>query len=299
VEQDNDSIKGTLTELDADGNAFEGGVTDKEATVLLEMVEHKATKKTLTGAKQYDEIKVDIFKLFKDNEGVIASTLELPKEGVSDLNKTFLFKVQEIKRYTPSEVNQELFDKLFGPDTIKTEEEFRAKIQENLEDYYKSEAEHSLDHGIGHVIMDNHPIDLPDAFLKRWLIESYPDTYTSENIDERFDNEANTLRRQLVNEKFEKEYKFEVADEERDQASKSFTFQQLKNYGFPNPDMQTIEYFEQKNKEDEKYIQQVEDMVINQKINQQVKSMVTIKEKKVKVDAFYDIIKKHNEEHNH
>lgn len=299
TEQDQDSIKGTLTELDEEGNAFEGGVQDKESTVLLEMIEDKATKKALTGVKQYDEVKVDIFKLFKDNEGVIASTLELPKEGVADLNKTFLFKIQEIKRYNPANVDQELFDKLFGPEAIKSEEEFKEKIKENLSDYYKGEAEHMLDHNIGHLIMDNHVLDLPDGFLKRWLVESFPDTYSADNIDDRFDSEANTLRRQLVNEKFEQEYKFEVSDEERAEMSRAFTFQQLKQYGFPNPDLQTVEYFEQRNREDQKYMQQIEDMVINRKINEQVKSMITIKEKKVKVDAFYDMIQKHNEEHNH
>jgi trigger factor len=299
AEQDSDSLKGTLTELDKDGNAFEGGVQDKEATVLLEMVEDKKTKAALVGAKEYDEIKLDVFKLFKDNESVIGSTLEVPKEGIADLNKTFLFKIQEVKRYTPSEVNQDLFDKLFGPDTIKDEEEFKSKIKENLEDYYKGEAENMLDHGIGHLITDKHQFNLPDGFLKRWLIESYPDSYNTENSDERFAAEADTLRRQLVNEKFEQLYKIEINEQERAEASRAFTFQQLKNYGFPNPDMQTIEYFEQKNKEDQKYMQQVDDMVMTQKINQQAKTMVTIKEKKVKVDAFYDIIKKHNEEHKH
>jgi trigger factor len=299
AEQDTDSIKGTLTELDSDGNAFEGGVQDKEATVLLEMIEDKKTKDALIGAVEYAEIKLDIFKLFKDNEGVIASTLQLPKEGIPDLNKTFLFKVQELKRYTPANIDQELFDKLFGPGTIKDEEEFKAKIKENLEDYYKGEAEHMLDHGLGHLILDKHKLKLPDTFLKRWLIESYPDTYNTENSDEKFSAEADTLRRQLVNEKFESEHKIEINEQERGEASRAFTFQQLKNYGFPNPDMQTVEYFEQKNKEDQKYMQQVDDMVMTQKINQLVKSMITIKEKKVKVDAFYDMIKKHNEEHNH
>lgn len=296
---DQDSVSGTLTELDDNGDALEGGVEDKETRILLEMVEDKKTKKALTGVKEFDEVKVDIFKLFKDNEQVIASTLGLPKEGVKDLNSTFLLKVTDVQRFKPSEINQELFDKVFGEGQVKDEKEFREKIAENLKSYYASEAENMVDHEVQHVLQGKHQLSLPDVFLKRWLVEEYPDNYTEDTIDERYENESNALRYQLINDKIVEDYKIEVAEEDINQASMQFTAQRLREYGLPNPDVETLRYFEQQNREDQNYLNQVRDMVINRKVTDQVKSMITIKEKEVTVEKFYDIVKKHNEKHNH
>ncbi len=300
TENDQDTVKGMLTELDADGNPLEGGVSEKETTVLLEMVKDKATQKSLIGKKVGDVVKVDIFKFFNDNEKVLASTVELPAEGIKDLNKDFNLAITEVKRFEKAEVNQELFDQVLGKDAVTTEEEFKAKLTENIEQYYNSEAENQLDHSISHLILDKHDsINLPDEFLKRWLVKSYPETYNSENIDEMYAKESNQLRRQLITEKIVSQYKVEVTQEDINQISIGYTAQQLRQYGMSNPDLETIRYFEEKNKEDKNYMRRIGDIAIEQKVTEQVKSIVTIKEKSIKLEEFYKMIEKHNAEHNH
>lgn len=298
-ESDQDTVKGILTELDKDGNPLEGGVEGKETTVLLEMVKDKATKKALTGVKVGDLVKIDIFKFFNDNEKVLASTVELPAEGIKDLNKDFNLEVTELKRFEKAEVNQELFDQVFGKDTVTTVEDFKAKLAENIEQYYSSEAENQLDHSISHLIIDKHTLNLPDEFLKRWLVKSYPDTYNTENIEEMYAKESNQLRRQLVTEKVIQEFKLEVTQEDLNQISIGYTAQMLRQYGISNPDMETIRYFEEKNKEDQNYMRKIGDIAIDRKVTEQVKTIVTIKEKKISLDEFYKMIEKHNAEHNH
>lgn len=300
TENDQDTVKGMLTELDKDGNPLEGGVSDKETTVLLEMVKDKKTQKSLLGKKVGDKVQVDIFKFFNDNEKVMASTVGLPAEGIKDLNKTFELDITEIKRFQKAELNQELYDQVFGKDVVKTEEEFRTKLRENLEQYYGSEAEHQLDHSISHLIMDNHKMELPDEFLKRWLIQTYPDNYNEENIDELYGRESDSLRRQLIMEKVVADFKLEITQEDINDVSIGYTAQMLRQYGMGNPDLETIRYFEQKNREeDPNYLRRVGDIAVDRKVTDQVKSMVTIKEKKTDVEAFYKMIEKHNAEHNH
>ena len=300
TENDQDTVKGMLTELDKDGNPLGGGVSDKETTVLLEMVKDKKTQKSLLGKKVGDKVQVDIFKFFNDNEKVMASTVGLPAEGIKDLNKTFELDITEIKRFQKAELNQELYDQVFGKDVVKTEEEFRTKLRENLEQYYGSEAEHQLDHSISHLIMDNHKMELPDEFLKRWLIQSYPDNYNEENIDELYGRESDSLRRQLIMEKVVADFKLEITQEDINDVSIGYTAQMLRQYGMGNPDLETIRYFEQKNcEEDPNYLRRVGDIAVDRKVTDQVKSMVTIKEKKTDVEAFYKMIEKHNAEHNH
>lgn len=299
TENDQDSVSGTLTELDDKGELLEGGIEGKEARVLIEMVDDKKTKALLTGVKPGDKLKVDIFKLFKDNDQVISTTLGIPKEGIRDLNKTFELNVTEIQRFIQSPVDQSLFDKVFGEGVVTTEEDFRNRVQENLETYYKTEAENMVDHEIQHLLKDNHSIQLPDDFLKRWMVAEFSDNYNSENIDELYNKESDALRYQLINDKIMAQYNLEVTEDDLNRSSMSFTAQQLSQYGMPNNDIETLKYFEKQNREDQNYMNRVRDMVVNQKVTDQIKSMITIKEKEISADKFYEHIRKHNEEHNH
>jgi len=299
-EGEQDTVKGMLTELDKDGkNPQEGGVEGKETTVLLEMVKHKPTQKKLIGKKVGDVVKVDIFKFFNDNEKVLSSTVGLPAEGVKDLNKHFNLEITEVKRFEKAEVNQALFDQVLGAGAVSNEDEFKAKLAENIEQYYNSEAENQLDHTISHLIIEKHEMELPDAFLKRWLVKSYPDTYNAENIDEMYSRESAQLKRQLISEKVISQYKLEVTQEDINQVSIGYTAQMLRQYGMNNPDLETIRYFEEKNKEDQNYLRRIGDIAIDRKVTDQVKSLVSIKEKKISMEDFYKLIEKHNAEHNH
>jgi trigger factor len=300
TEGEQDTVKGMLTELDKDGNALEGGISEKETTVLLEMVKDKATQKSLIGKKIGDIVNVNIFKFFNDNEKVMASTVGLPAEGVKDLNKDFSLNITEVKRFEKANIDQDLFDQVLGKDIVKTEEEFRTKVSENMEQYYVSEAENQLDHTVSHLITDKHDsINLPDGFLKRWLVKSYPETYNEGNIEELYGKESNQLRRQLVTEKIVSEFKLEVTQEDVNQISVGYTAQMLRQYGMSNPDLETIRYFEEKNKEDKNYMRKIGDIAIDRKVTDQIKSIVTVKDKKIALEEFYKMIEKHNHEHNH
>ncbi len=299
TEVDKDSLSGTLTELDDKGNPLDGGVSDQTSTVLIEMVKDKKEQKKLIGVKVGDSVDVDIFKLFNGNEKVVASTVGLPAEGVKDLNKNFRFDITEVKRFIASEVNQSLFDKVFGENIVSSEEEFKDKLKGNLETYYASEAENHVDHEVQHLVVDKHDLALPDEFLKRWLQQTYPDTYTPENTEDNYVKESNGLRAQLVREKVLEQHEAKLTEEDINQASYGYTAQMLRQYGMSNPDLPTIQQFEQQNRSDQNYMNQVRDIAVNQKVTQLVKGMISVKEKEVSVEKFYDMIQKHNEKHNH
>jgi len=299
TETDKDTIKGLLTELDDKNEPLDGGIADKESTVLLEMVKDEKLRDSLKGLTPGDETTVDVFTFFNDNEKVIGSTMGIPAEGIPDLNRNFKFVVTEVKRFVPAELNQELYDQVFGKDVIKTEEEFRAKLAENLESYYASEAENHLDHTVSHIILDNHKFELPDDFLKRWLTKSHEETYTSDNVDDLYDKESNQLKNQLITEKIVETYKLEVTEEDLAGVSIGYTAQMLRQYGMGNPDFETVRYFEEKNKEDKTYMKRIRDIAVDRKVVGQVKSLVTIKEEEIGLEAFYKHIEAHNHEHNH
>lgn len=294
-ETENDSIVLIMTEVDKKGEHKDGGVFEQEVTVLPEVVKSKKVKKQLVGVSTGDELELNVFDLFNDNEMVIVQSLGIEKEAVKDLNKTFKGKVKEIRRVQPAELNQEFFDLVMGPNAVKNEKEFEAKIKENLGAYYVAEAEKQLEAEINEMLEEKHSLDLPDDFLKRWLSETKPETYNPENVDELYAKESVVLRKQLIREKIAEEQNVEVSDEDINQTSFAYTAQMLRQYGLNNPDPAMVQNFEAKNREDKGYLMRIRDVVVDKKVLDKVKELITIKGKKLNVDKFYDEVKKFND----
>jgi len=294
-ETENDSIVLIMTETNAKGEHKDGGVFEQEVTVLPEVVKSKKVKKQLLNVSIDDELKINVFDLFNDNEMVVSHSLGIEKEAVSSLSKNFVGKVKEIKRVFPAELNQEFFDLVMGPGAVSNEEEFNKKIEENLGSYYVAESEKQLEAEINSVLEKNHKLTLPDDFLKRWLQGTKPETYTADKVDELYAEESNVLRKQLIREKIAEQENVEVTDEDINQTSFAYTAQMLRQYGLNNPDPAMIQNFEAKNREEKNYLLRIRDVVVDKKVLDKVKDMITIKTKKISVDKFYDEIKKFND----
>jgi len=294
-ETENDSIVLIMTETNAKGEHKDGGVFEQEVTVLPEVVKSKKVKKQLLNVSVDDELKINVFDLFNDNEMVVSHSLGIEKEAVSSLSKNFIGKVKEIKRVFPAELNQEFFDLVMGPGAVSNEEEFNKKIEENLGSYYVAESEKQLEAEINSVLEKNHQLTLPDDFLKRWLQGTKPETYTADKVDELYAEESNVLRKQLIREKIAEQENVEVSDEDINQTSFAYTAQMLRQYGLNNPDPAMIQNFEAKNREEKNYLLRIRDVVVEKKVIDKVKDMITIKSKKISVDKFYDEIKKFND----
>ncbi len=215
-----DIVYAQATELDEKGAALEGGVvTEKPISFTAELVKDKKLQKKVTGLEKGQEVQVNIFQLFNENITAINNTLGITKEEANDLNPDFKLVVTEVKRNELAELNQELFDSVMGKDVCKDEASFRDKIKENLEIYYKSEAENHLEFEVNELIKKKHPVTMPDAFLKRWLMETKSEEYNADNIDERYKEESVGLLYVLVQEKMAKEYNFSVSKEDLEKTS--------------------------------------------------------------------------------
>lgn len=294
-ETENDSVVILVTEVDKKGEHKDGGVFEHEVTVLPEVVKHSKTKKQLVGVATGDEINLNIFDLFNDNDMVIKQSLGIEQEAIATLNKTFKAVVKEIRQVVPAELNQDFFDLVMGPGAVKDEKEFEAKIEENLGSYYQAESEKQLDAEVNKILEKNHSFVLPNAFLKRWLQETKPETYSPETVDEQYAKESVVLHKQLIREKIAEQENVEVTDEDVNQTSFAYTAQMLRQYGLNNPDPSMVQNFEAKNREDKNYLMRIRDVVVEKKVLDKVKDLITIKSKKLAVDKFYDEVKKFNE----
>ena len=297
VSEEKDIINVVMTELNENGESFEGGVIDKKTSFTPELITNEDLKKQVIGLKKGDVINVDVFQLFNDNHSVIGSSFGIAKEAVADLNKTFKMEVEEISRRKPAEVNQELFDKVLGEGVVTDLEGFKAKIKENLEAYFNSECDHHVEHMISHLLNDKHNVPLPDAFLKRWLMSTKEENYNAENIDDRYENESKVLREILVREKAAQKFDIKIEQQDIEDASLGYTLSMFRNYGLQNPEFEFVKKFSDDSLKKRDYVEQMNDIALRRKVYFEVKQIVSYNTKDVSIEEFYKLIEEHNHQH--
>lgn len=286
--EEDDVVYAYLTELEDAGSPLDGGIDKKEFSFTPKFVKDSKTKKSVLGLATGDSVNVDVMKLFAENESVISHSLGIPKEGVSDLNDNFLLEIKEVKRMTPAELNQDLYDKVFGKDTVKTEEELKTKITESLERMHVEDAEKMLNTRIMNSVVEKHKLSLPDEFLKRWLVRTKEDVYTLENVDEKYEKESITLKWTLIKEKVLEESKLEVDKVmiEREAEFYIINEYQRMGYGMPSPEM--IDEYKPKLLQNEQMVRNFHDVAADKLVLENIKSNITIKDKKLAKDKFQE-----------
>lgn len=294
-----DIIYCTVSELDDNGNPLEGGIANKQISLVASLIQDEELKGQFIGASKGHSLNVNIFKLFNGNESVIASTLGVQKETVTDLNSDFKVEIGDIKRRTTAELNEDYFKEVFGPvDYPKNEDEYRERVKANLENYYKNEAELWLDHQIGHLLMEKHNFTLPDDFLKRWLLATKPEEYKADNIEEKYEAEKSALQRRLVIDKIQE--KFEIKADENDirEEARIYYFGLYRQYGLNiSPEDGFLESTINKKLAEREFVNQMADRVIYRKAYDKVKELVTLDEKNVTVEEYFSHINAHKHEH--
>ena len=227
-----DLMMGEFTQLDLEGNVLEGGISHT-ASVALDVLSDKKAQKVLTGVAQDDEVVVKITNKFS---GDVAHMLNISKEDAENLNSDFRFKVKSINRMTPAVMNQELFDKVFGKDTVKNKKEFKAKIKEEVEKSFVGESDNKLKNDVILHLIDKLKLELPDSFLKKWLVQTNENNLTAEQVEAEYEQYSKSLKWQLIENKIIKDNDLEVKHEDVIAHTKDLIVQNFAQYGQPAPE---------------------------------------------------------------
>lgn len=232
VSADDDVLYAELKQLSADGSIFEGGITNT-ASIRLDQVINADVKASLIGLKKDDVITFDIQKAFNNDAAKVAGLLKIEEDEAADLKSDFQLTVKNVNRLEESDLNQEFFDKLFGEGVVTTEEEFRAKIKEEVETMMGQDAERRLQNDIYNYTLSKINFDLPDEFLKRWLIATN-ENLTDEELNKDYENFAKNLKWTLIENKIIKDNKIEIKYEDVFALAKVRLDQQFRMYS-PQP----------------------------------------------------------------
>ena len=289
VVADGDVIFGEFVQLNTDGSVFEGGI-NVTSSLRLEIIKDDKVKKSLIGLKK-DDI-VSPFDLVNaiDNETQLIKILKLDEENAIVPTSKFQLTVKNINRLEESDLNQEFFDKLFGADVVKTEEEFKAKITEELEGMMSQDSDRKLANDLYKYGSEKAKMDLPDEFLKRWLKVANKEV-TDEELEKGYDDFAKNLRWTLVENKIVKDQKLEIKYEEVFEAAKAKLDAQFRMYS-PQPltEEQLGQYTAQF-LQDKENANRTFDEVKSHKVFEYLKTVITLNKKDITYSKFQELEK--------
>jgi len=284
ITNDTDMLKGNIAAIDENGNIIPDGLAAENTALTISVIKDEEIKKLFTERKSGDSIDFDLRKALP-NDYEIAGILRKQKDEVADLNGNFRYTIDEINRFVPAEVNQELFDKVYGEGIVKSEEEFTAKIDEEISANLKRESEYKLMLDIKALILEKTEFALPEEFLKKWLLKVNEKT-TSEQIEQEFDTFRKDLRWQIIRNKVARDNEIKITEEELHAEAMNITRYQFQQYGlFYATDEQIHNYAHEMLKRDED-AKRIADKILEEKAIEKLKEVVKLENKTVTVEEF-------------
>ncbi|MBS1580998.1 MAG: trigger factor [Bacteroidetes bacterium] len=285
--EEKDMVLGDLIELDATGAIQAGGLMNR-TTITLEELKDDAAKSALLGKAVGDEVTLDPHAISRDHDD-LARMLNVDHERVHHLHGNMLFRIAEIKRMETVPVDQQLFDRVYGPGAVTDEAAFRAKVKEGLEGMFRRDSDRIFKRLVLRKLGEKASIELPDAFLKRWIGTTSEKPITPEEVENGYEGYAHGLKRQLMEDRVVEKYGLEAKGEELNEFAKRYVAEQFAQYGIPVPEGDKLQEMAGRMLGDRDQIKRMRDSIVDQKLTAHFKAMLAPKEKKVGFDEFVNL----------
>ncbi|MBQ9236658.1 MAG: trigger factor [Prevotella sp.] len=284
--EDNDMLKGDLRELNEDGTTKEGGIEVSEAVLLPSYIKVDEQKALFQGCKVGDIITFNPKKAYPESPIEISSLLKIQKEEVENVNADFSYQITEISRYKKHDINQELFDQVFGKDTVKDEKEFRSKIEAQLKEQLDANAEYRFLADVrAYVEKKLGKVQYADEIMKRIMLANNKDK-DQKYVDDNYEQSIKELTWHLAKNKLLEQTGVKIEDADVKEVAKEMTKMQFAQYGMNNiPDEYLDQYAEEMLKKPEQ-VDQFINQAADRKLMKALKDVVALDEKEISFEDF-------------
>ena len=282
VVSEKDMVMGKFEELDTNG-VKDGGISNS-TTISMEFLTDKAGVKLLTEKKINDTFELDLHLVSKGPEDA-AAMLGISPDAYASLASTFQFTINDVKRMEMAELNEELFQKLFG-DEVKTEEEMNKRIEADLARMFEEDADRLFTKKVFDRVIAETKMSFPEAFLKRWIKSSSEKPVSDEDLDREFDAYLNSLKWQLIQTKIFKDNNIQLTNEEVINYTKSLVLGNYAQYGLPAPDDAELTDTAKRLLQNKEQANGIYDRLAEAKLTTFFKATVTMAKKELAYDDF-------------
>lgn len=284
-------VKGELIELDEDGKPKDGGIHNTDASLSVSYIKDDSARQAFIGAKVGSEVIFNPALAFP-NKTDFAALIGITKEEAENVNGNFCFIISEIKRYIDATVNQELFDKIYGKDNVKSVEEFRAKVKDELHNQFKSHGDYrfSID-AREKMLKKNEDVVLPEAFLKRWILATN-EGMTPEAVEQDFAGYRDEFKWQLIKTQLIKEHDIKVSDDDMKAIGREIAAAQLQQYGLYGLTNEQLDGFAARLMQDDKQRANLHERALENKVFAVLKEGFKLDEQEISMDEFTKLFEK-------
>ena len=287
----NDMLKGDLRELDAEGNTKEDGITVEGVMLMPSYIKVDEQKNLFNNAKPGDIITFNPRKAYPEGEAEISALLKIDREVAKDLESNFSFQITEIQRFVKAELNQELFDQVFGEGTVKSEDEFRAKIAEGLKPQLEANSDYKFMLDV-RTYCENKVGELtwPDELLKRIMLLNNKDK-GEDFVEKNYAESIKQLEWHLIKEQLVKANEIKIEDADVKAAAVEMARMQFAQYGMTNVPDEYVENYANELLKKREAVDNFVERAIDVKLATALKNTVTLNNKEVTLDEFNEMMK--------
>ena len=281
----NDTLKGDLRQLDAQGNTLEGGIEVEGGMVMPSYVKGEDEKKKFDGAKPGDIIVFNPKKAYPDNDAEVAALLKLKKEDVKELTADFSFQVTEIRHFQPAAVDEKLFERVFGEE-CKTEADFRQRIADSVKGQLAGNSDYKfLQEVRAYMEKKVGELQFPEALLKRVMLQNNKDK-GADYVEKNFKASIDELKWHLIKEQLVTAAGVKVEDADLKAIAKDAIRVQFAQYGMSNVPDDVLENYAEEQLKKRENVENFVERAVDVKLTQALKGIVKLNEKEVTLDEF-------------
>ena len=282
----NDTITGDLRELDENGNTKEGGITTEGAMVMPAYIKDEDQRKLFDGAKPGDIITFNPKKAYPDNDAEVAALLKVQKDDIKDLAADFSYQITEIRHFQPAEVDQKLFDRVFGEGTVKDEQEFRQKIADNIAPQLQQNSDYKFMLDVRAYLEEKvGKLEFPEALLKRVMMQNNKDK-GADYVEKNFEGSIKELAWHLIKEQIVAANQIKVEEADLKAVAKEAIRAQFAQYGMSNVPDDVLENYANEQLKKLENVDNFVDRAVDMKMTEVLKNVVKLNEKSVTLEEF-------------
>ncbi len=283
---DKDMLKGLLSELDEEGNPKEGGIRVEDAVMMPSYMKDDGQKAIFDGARVNDVRVFNPHTAWNGNPAELASLLKIGKEAAAEMKSDFSFQIEEITRFEEGELNQAVFDQVFGKDNVKTEEEFRARVKDVIAAQFAADSDYKFLVDLRKVLTDKiGKLEFPDALLKRIMRLNNPDK-DEQFIEDNYPKSIEQLTWHLIKEQLVNANGIKVEQNDIAEMARKATRAQFAQYGMMSVPDELLENYSKEMLKKKESVERLVDNVIENKLVAALKPQVTLEHKTVSAADF-------------
>ena len=283
---DNDMVKGLLCQLDENGNTVEGGIQAEDAVVLPKYMKNAAQTALFEGTKVGDVITINPREAYDGNEAELASLLKISKEEAANVNGNFSYQISEITRYVPGDLNQEIFDIVYGEGAVNNEEEFRARVKADLTTQFVPESDYKFLLDVREYVMNRiGELKFADDVLKRIMHINNPDK-GDDYVNEHYANTIKELSWHLVKEQLVEKAGIKLEENDLMEQAKANVRAQFAQYGMTNVPEEMLANYAAETLKKKENVESIVNRAIETRLAAALKQTVKLDEKSVSLDEF-------------